>query len=87
MSDVNYRRDGKKYNTRRNKHEYRHSTNSKDKKTSHQEQRRMINAVLVNGSNKKFRGGTHAGGTCYRYDLRIKGVKSISDSLVSMEDK
>ena len=87
MSDVNYRRDGKKYNTRRNKHEYRHSTHIKDKKTSHQEQRRMINAVLVNGSNKKFRGGTHAGGTCYRYDLRIKGVKSISDSLVSMEDK
>ena len=75
MSDVNYRRDGRKHNTRRNKLEYRHSTHSKDKKIAHQEQRRMLDDVLVKGSTKRFHGGTHAGGTCYRYDMRIKGVQ------------
>lgn len=74
MSDINYRRDGRKHNTRRNKSEYRHSTHSKDKKIANQEKRRMLNDVLVKGSTKCFHGGTHAGGTCYRYDLRIKGA-------------
>lgn len=74
MSDINYRRDGRKYNTRRNKTVYTHSTHSRDKQTAHQERRRMLNAVLIDGSTKRYHGGTHAGGMCYRFDRRITGV-------------
>lgn len=79
MSDVNYRRDGRKHNTRRNKGVVKSSTHSKDKQTRNQERRRMLDAVLVHGSTKRYHGGTHAGGTCYRYDLRINHV-SIEES-------